>query len=57
MDLLYSLTLLVALAAATRGLSAGLGLVPNITADRQFQRHRTTVRPFEASSALWRPDS
>src|SRR5262245_27473611 len=28
------------------------GLVLNVVADGQFKRHRTTIRPFERSSAL-----
>jgi protein-S-isoprenylcysteine O-methyltransferase Ste14 len=29
-----------------------LGVFLNVTADRQFKRHETTVKPFQQSSAL-----
>jgi len=29
-----------------------LGILLNVTADRQFKRHETTVKPFQRSSAL-----
>ena len=29
-----------------------LGILFNVTADRQFKRHETTVKPFQRSSAL-----
>lgn len=29
-----------------------LGIILNLTADRQLKRHRTTVKPFERSSSL-----
>jgi len=29
-----------------------LGILLNVTADRQFKRHETTVKPFQQSSAL-----
>ena len=44
---------LLALPAALVGLvPLALGTALNLLADREFRRHRTTVRPFERSTAL-----
>jgi protein-S-isoprenylcysteine O-methyltransferase Ste14 len=50
---LWPMHRLVAFPATLGGLvPLALGIALNLLADREFRRHRTTVRPFERSTAL-----